>query len=76
MSIDDIIRKIQSFSHREYDTIEYKTREHVYNAINNGIDIFNRSDIEMVPFVDIELLPPNWELIQNYLNEKQQLQFE
>jgi beta-1,4-mannosyl-glycoprotein beta-1,4-N-acetylglucosaminyltransferase len=46
MSTDDIIRKLESFSHTEYDKPEYKDPKHIENCVNNGIDLFNRGENE------------------------------
>jgi beta-1,4-mannosyl-glycoprotein beta-1,4-N-acetylglucosaminyltransferase len=46
LSPEDIIRKLESFAHRECDQIEFKKKEHVLNSINNGIDLFNRGPNE------------------------------
>lgn len=41
---DWIINKIESFSHTEYNTDEFKNKEHVLNCIANGKDLFKRFD--------------------------------
>lgn len=46
LSKKDIIRKLESFAHRECDKEIYKTNEHISNAITNGIDLFNRGEHE------------------------------
>ena len=42
----DIIRKLESFAHRECDISDFKTNEHVLYSIINGIDLFNRGEHE------------------------------
>jgi beta-1,4-mannosyl-glycoprotein beta-1,4-N-acetylglucosaminyltransferase len=42
MSPDEILRKIQSFGHREFNTDEYKNKEYVMKCINEGYDLYKR----------------------------------
>jgi len=42
MSVEEIIRKIQSFSHSEFNTPEYTKREFIQVCIKEGIDLFKR----------------------------------
>ena len=39
---DDIIEKLESFSHQEYNTKHFKDRKNIENKIKNSIDIFER----------------------------------
>jgi len=41
-SLERIIKKIESFSHTEYDSEEYKLAENILYRIQNGIDPFDR----------------------------------
>jgi hypothetical protein len=45
-SADDIIRKISSYAHREYDVQKNKTIEHIHQCFISGKDIFNRGIFE------------------------------
>jgi len=42
LSVDDIIRKIESFSHQEYNSPKFKNREHIMRSITNEEDLFYR----------------------------------
>jgi hypothetical protein len=53
MNLDDILRKIESFSHPELNRPEYKNRIFLQTAINSGWDIFRRNiEVEVKPFDD------------------------
>jgi len=51
-NVDWIINKIESFSHTEYNTDEFKNKEHVLRCIANGKDLFNRFDPTFVEVDD------------------------
>jgi len=40
LSVDDIILKIESFSHQEYNKPKYKEREHIMRSITNEENLF------------------------------------
>jgi len=40
--VDAIIKKIESFSHQEYNTPEFKNRVRIQTAIDQGVDLFGR----------------------------------
>jgi beta-1,4-mannosyl-glycoprotein beta-1,4-N-acetylglucosaminyltransferase len=69
-SIDDIIRKIESMAHREYDLEEFKLREEVKRQVKEGKDLYRRDDLKLLPF-DFESnemqLPEGWEALQRVL---------
>ena len=44
--VDRIIKKLEDYSHQEYNKPEYKNREYIQKAINEGLDLFGRSDIK------------------------------
>lgn len=44
LSIDDIIRKIESFSHREFDLTQFKLPAKIHQSIATGQDLFGRTD--------------------------------
>jgi len=44
LSVDDIIRKIESFSHQEYNKAKYKSREHIRRSISNEENLFYIQD--------------------------------
>jgi len=48
MNYDDIVNKIESFAHTEYDSEEYKNLEKIRYRIMNGIDPFDRFPLKYV----------------------------
>jgi hypothetical protein len=50
MSIDTMIRKIESFPHQELNTDANKNREHIKNCLRHGLDIYNRPPDEFPGF--------------------------
>jgi hypothetical protein len=44
-NVNGIINKIKSFSHQEYNKIEYTNRNWIKSCVINGIDLFNRTSI-------------------------------
>lgn len=42
MGLADLARKLESFSHSEYDAPEFKAADHVLECIRTGRDLFNR----------------------------------
>ena len=43
LSVDDIINKLESFSHQEYNLDSIKSKQHIYDCIINGKDLFGRT---------------------------------
>jgi hypothetical protein len=43
MSVDEIVRKIQSFGHREFNSDKYKDYEYIMKCINEGYDLYRRT---------------------------------
>lgn len=78
MSLDDITRKVESFAHIEFNQPEYTTKEHIYECIQHGKELFGR-DIQdkitpdMLFPADYHGLPDNWEIIQQELLESQEI---
>jgi len=54
--IDNIIRKIESFLHQEYNSDYYKNRQHISDCIKNGSDLYKRGNITFGRF-DTSTLP-------------------
>lgn len=53
MSVDDLVRKLESFSHQELNIPHYKNKETIVSALTEGRDIFFRDvRIEYKPFDD------------------------
>lgn len=76
LSIDDIVRKIESTSHREYDLLEYKSKEHIQECLQTGKDLYKRQDVVFQQLVLSEsgrYLPEGWEEFQNEILKLQQL---
>lgn len=46
MNPEEIMKKIESFSHTEYNDSNYKNKEWIYNCIEKGEDLFNRGSNE------------------------------
>lgn len=50
MSIADLARKIESFSHKELDLPEFKAADHIRECIRTGKDLFDRGErFDMLP---------------------------
>lgn len=45
LTTEDIIKKIESFSHDEYNTDFFKDSKRILNCMENGIDLYNRKKI-------------------------------
>ncbi|CAE7840878.1 unnamed protein product [Symbiodinium microadriaticum] len=76
LSREDIVRKVESFPHREYDLAEFKTDEHVTECLQMGKDMYKRDDVQLIP-VDLEvndhLWPQGWREYQQYVMRLQGL---
>jgi len=57
-SIKDIVRKLESFAHTEYDTNNNKNEEYIKKCINEGIVIYDKTD-EVIRITNEEL-PENY----------------
>lgn len=64
MNYDDIVNKIESFAHTEYDSNEYKDLEKIRYRIQNGIDPFDRFPLK---YTVIDKSYPKY-IQENYLN--------
>ena len=75
MGLPDLARKLESFSHSEYDTAEFKAEDHIRECIRTGKDLFNRGPaFDMLP-ADAEMRaqrPFGWEKFAKRLAELQQ----
>jgi hypothetical protein len=75
-SIQDIIRKIESMAHREFDQEEFKEREEIVTRVRQGKDIYRRDDMRLIAF-DFQsqsiLLPEGWEDFQTTLLRLQEV---
>ena len=64
----NIINKINSFSHQEYNNDYYKDEERILKCISNGLDIFEREvseDEKLIfkDFIDNDYLPKNYRML-------------
>jgi beta-1,4-mannosyl-glycoprotein beta-1,4-N-acetylglucosaminyltransferase len=57
MEIADIQRKIQSFSHKEYNDPQWTSVDHIKECIAQGKDIFNREENENLVHDDTIVFP-------------------
>lgn len=60
-----IQRKIQSFSHQEFNHDEFTDRDHLTEAIHTGRDLFGRKGEDLISNADFQDLPRSVELIRN-----------
>ena len=65
LKIDDIVRKLESFAHTEYNTDKYKNKEYILKCINEGKSIF---DEEQYNEANEKLLPDGYKEFQEKLN--------
>lgn len=62
--VDFIKNKISNFAHQEYNTDLYTSDENISNAIRDGRDLFQRSEISYsLVELDPEALPNNYEML-------------
>ena len=65
--IDFIRNKLQSFSHQEYNNIQYTNVDKISDSIKNGKDLFDRKEeqITIVELRDNDYLPAHYEMLIN-----------
>ncbi|CAE7482142.1 unnamed protein product, partial [Symbiodinium microadriaticum] len=67
LSKADVVRKIESFAHREFDHDVFKADDHVTACLREGRDLFNRENFRL-SLVDLEaselVLPKGWREFQ------------
>ena len=74
-SRDELRRKLESFSHMEFNNDNFKTDEHLDNCFYNGKDIVGRGGNEdLVANTSMNELPEWWQDIQNCLINLQKLE--
>lgn len=61
--VDNVIKKIQSYAHQEYNTPEYLNKERLTNLIESGKDIFGRKN--KYRFTKLDSMYPKF-VINNY----------
>ena len=61
--IDTIIEKLESFTHSEYNTPEYKDINHIKAAIKEGRDLFKRGEVEDMDIIKEIYLPKRIDLL-------------
>jgi len=55
--INFILKKIESYSHQEYNNINYTDKEQLENKIKNGINLLNNSNLVYIPIEENINLP-------------------
>ena len=55
--IEEFVNKLQTFSHTELDTIEFKTKENIIKSIRDGKDIYHRNYIEFAKESKVDAPP-------------------
>ena len=53
--IDEIINKLNSFAHIEFNNSKFKNNEYIYNCIENNINFLNTD--EKLKIIKMDLLP-------------------
>ena len=48
MSIKEMLRKLESFAHAEYNSSEFKNKEFIFDCLMNGKDLCKRHDVTIV----------------------------
>lgn len=68
-TIDEVVTKMNSFSHQGWNLPEYRERAHIVNAFRNGLDLFNRAGetYEKIP-------GRNWDIPQFLVNKTESTQ--
>ena len=62
---DRIIDKLESFSHQEFNTPEYKDKEKIKESIKNGGDIFGSRNYTTIDPENNPHLPNNWRVLEH-----------
>ncbi len=67
---EDIEKKLNSFSHQEFNRDEFKKRENIIERVKNGEDIFNgevfTGGFELINPYDNPSLPKNWKMLERF----------
>lgn len=63
-----IRNKIKHFSHQEYNSEQYTDLQRIQHAIDNGVDLFGRTNIpiQRIPVHENERLPPRLDLLAEF----------
>tara|TARA_Y100001972_G_C7636591_1_gene319651 strand:+ start:122 stop:1009 length:888 start_codon:yes stop_codon:yes gene_type:complete len=62
--IEEIIKKVGSYSHQEFDTPEFMDKEILKKRIINGEDVFGRNGYPFIQYIDIDRSFPEY-LVEN-----------
>jgi beta-1,4-mannosyl-glycoprotein beta-1,4-N-acetylglucosaminyltransferase len=65
LTIGDIIRKLQSFSHHEFNTSEFKNRSYIRHCIENGIHFLFST--KLLQRNESDILPEGWKEFEQSL---------
>ena len=73
MTIQEIIRKLQSFAHSEHNIPEYTNELHVSRCIQTGNDLFRRGSTLLQPNpIQLEQFPKELQQFHSYIRKLQQ----
>jgi beta-1,4-mannosyl-glycoprotein beta-1,4-N-acetylglucosaminyltransferase len=64
-TINQIVEKLESFTHREFNLPEYKDINYIKNAVKNGKDLFARGGAEDTDIIQETYLPKRIDLLPN-----------
>ncbi len=74
LSLDDMKRKIESTSHREYDKDEFKQRDFLFECVTQGKDLYRREDVvfyRLMFGINGKKMPEGWEELQKEMQRIQ-----
>lgn len=60
--INFIVKKIESYSHQEYNNTNYTDKDSIENKIKNGINLLNNSNLVYIPIEENVNLPYNYDI--------------
>ena len=62
MNNDEIIDKVKSFSHTEFNKKEFLNQTHIDNCVKKGLDLFGRKGEDLYKEENLSFLP---EIVKN-----------
>lgn len=65
---NDMVRKLESFAHTEYDLPKYKSKEYIKTCMLTGRYLFDKK--HKLVLTEEKELPDGWRELQNEINEK------
>ena len=70
-SVEAITRKVESFSHSEFNLPQFKQAAHIRRCLKEGVDLFGRTHEELVATPADALRPAGWATLQSQLERLQ-----